>query len=152
MVGLHHCFCNKRRGFFMECPADLCCLAFSFTYKTPWPICLCTGCSHKVCLPSLEREDPRFEFCTGWDYQTTANMAALFRPRRRTSNGRRKALSNKVSPLCCQHKESFVWQFCSKMWKLNPLYLCNKVFSFDKCWIWNGDLLLIQFNLGLQAC
>lgn len=45
--------------FFKECPADPCCVAFSFTYKTPWPIWLCTGCHHNVCVPSLEHEDPR---------------------------------------------------------------------------------------------
>lgn len=65
MVGRHHCFFLKKdptKGvgfFFQECPADLCRLAFSFTYKTPWPICLGTGCRHNVCIPSLEREDPR---------------------------------------------------------------------------------------------
>lgn len=59
MVGRRHCFAATKGGFFKECPADLCRLAFSFTYKTPWPICLGTGCRHKVCIPSLEREDPR---------------------------------------------------------------------------------------------
>lgn len=49
----------QQKEFLREWPADLRCLAFSFTYKTPWPICLCTGCRQKVCVPSLEHEDPR---------------------------------------------------------------------------------------------
>lgn len=37
-----------------EYPAGPCFLAGSFTYKTDRPICLCTGCGNKVCIPSLE--------------------------------------------------------------------------------------------------
>lgn len=42
-----------------EYPVGLCFLVGSFTYKTGRPICLRTGCGHKVRIPSFEHsKDP----------------------------------------------------------------------------------------------
>lgn len=94
-------------------PCGLCFLAGSFTYKTGRPICLCTGCGHKVRIPSFEHsEDPgsgvlyRVRLTTNTKHYSSAHVSK--------KKGKHKMLGSLVewkSPLRSEHTEYFTVSF-----------------------------------------
>ena len=104
--------CNK--GVVRSTLRALCFLAGSFTYKTGRPICLCTGCGHKVRIPSLEySEDPRCGVLHRERLTTNTKHDSSVHVSEKEGNygSLREVWSNKSLRLRCRHKKSSLLLF-----------------------------------------
>lgn len=89
---------SATKGVFLRSALQTCVAWFAALHiKHPGLSVSAQAASTKSAFPAWSTTILAVEFCTGQDYQTTANMAVLCRPQRRTMNGWRKGCANKVS-------------------------------------------------------